>query len=200
MEQTICVWGNSIAWGAWDPEKGGWVNRLRLALEEVDDDLMVYNLGVSGDTSTDFLERFDGEAKAREPSTIIFSVGDNDAAVTLSAKKHLVSLEQFEKNIRELIRQARTWTDRILFVGTQGIDETKTNPVSWNSDIAYKKEDVKQYEDKIKQIASEKQAHFVAIPWLEPHEFEDGLHPNTKGHENIMQAVKKYLYDHKLIE
>jgi len=25
---TICVFGDSTAWGAWDLERGGWVNRL----------------------------------------------------------------------------------------------------------------------------------------------------------------------------
>ena len=34
MHKTICVFGDSISWGAWDMEKGGWVNRLWLFLAE----------------------------------------------------------------------------------------------------------------------------------------------------------------------
>ena len=33
MEKTICVFGDSITMGAWDLEKGGWVNRLRLFID-----------------------------------------------------------------------------------------------------------------------------------------------------------------------
>lgn len=29
----ILIFGDSITYGAWDSEKGGWVNRLRLTLE-----------------------------------------------------------------------------------------------------------------------------------------------------------------------
>ena len=31
---NILVFGDSITYGAWDKEKSGWVNRLRLALEK----------------------------------------------------------------------------------------------------------------------------------------------------------------------
>lgn len=30
MSKKICVFGASITWGAFDNEKGGWVNRLKL--------------------------------------------------------------------------------------------------------------------------------------------------------------------------
>ena len=31
---NILVFGDSIAYGAWDDDKAGWVNRLRLILED----------------------------------------------------------------------------------------------------------------------------------------------------------------------
>ena len=33
MEQIICLFGDSITWGAWDPEHGGWGARLRSYFE-----------------------------------------------------------------------------------------------------------------------------------------------------------------------
>ena len=74
--QTICVFGDSIAWGASDSEKGGWVERLKIYMGEHRSG-NVYNLGVSGDTTNDLLERFEQEAKARESDVIIFAVGTN---------------------------------------------------------------------------------------------------------------------------
>jgi lysophospholipase L1-like esterase len=54
--ETICVFGDSITWGAYDPERGGWVNRLRNDLEKKE--IESYNLGISGDTTADLLKRF----------------------------------------------------------------------------------------------------------------------------------------------
>ena len=74
---TICVFGDSIAWGAVDPENGGWVNCLRNYFESkslrVDQDTDVYNLGISGDNTNDLLARFDVEVRARNPDTIVFA-------------------------------------------------------------------------------------------------------------------------------
>ena len=30
IQGNICVFGDSIVWGAWDKEKAGWVNRLAI--------------------------------------------------------------------------------------------------------------------------------------------------------------------------
>ena len=46
---TICVFGDSITWGASDYEKGGWVERLKTYLMKNKNDVDVYNLGVSGE-------------------------------------------------------------------------------------------------------------------------------------------------------
>ena len=51
----ILIFGDSIAWGAWDKE-GGWVQRLRKLIDEKnlsDPEFycLVYNLGVSGNKS-----------------------------------------------------------------------------------------------------------------------------------------------------
>lgn len=86
MQFIAC--GHSITMGFWDPA-GGWVQRLRekldeRALEEQDEELVceVYNLGVSGDYTTDLLERFDEEVERRlweeDETTIILQIGAND--------------------------------------------------------------------------------------------------------------------------
>jgi len=80
MEQVICIFGASTTWGAWDKEKGGWVNRLRLFFDKNYDNVDVYNLGVSGDTSNGLLKRFKIECEAREPTIILISMGENDSA------------------------------------------------------------------------------------------------------------------------
>jgi len=36
--KSICIFGDSVSWGAWDMEKGGWVNRLWFYVAKRDDD------------------------------------------------------------------------------------------------------------------------------------------------------------------
>src|SRR3989338_9313414 len=71
---SICVFGDSTAWGAWDLEKGGWVNRLwfHVAKRKDDDYVEVYNCSVSGATTDTILERFESEAKIRSADALIF--------------------------------------------------------------------------------------------------------------------------------
>ena len=99
MDQNICVFGDSVTWGAWD-NKGGWVSRLRAFIESGNRDYFVYNLGVSGDTTKELLGRFDIEAKARSPNIIIFQIGDNDSIFVKSGDKNLVELEVLRKILR----------------------------------------------------------------------------------------------------
>lgn len=97
---SICVFGDSIVWGAWDKEMGGWVNRLRLSLEKKGFDGEVYNLGISGDTSDGLIKRFEAEAEVRDADVAIISIGVNDSATDDSGNL-VISPQQFEQNLRD---------------------------------------------------------------------------------------------------
>jgi lysophospholipase L1-like esterase len=81
--ELICVFGDSTAWGAWDLEKGGWVNRLWFHLAKNNDEhyCELYNLSISGGTTYTILDRFESEAKIRNADALIFQSGGNDAAI-----------------------------------------------------------------------------------------------------------------------
>ena len=105
----ICIFGDSIAYGFSDLEKGGWVNRLRLYVENEHPEwaCQVYNQGVSGDDTNDLLNRFKTEAEAREPEIIIFAIGINDSMYIEKQQNSRVALEQFKENLKELLTQAK---------------------------------------------------------------------------------------------
>lgn len=199
MEHTICIFGASTTWGAWDKEKGGWVNRLRLFLEN-NYEVFVYNLGVSGDTTKDLLERFETEAKARNPTIIMFSISDNDSLYIKSEDKNLVNIKDFEKNLKELIKKSKKFTNKIIFLGSKSVDESKTNPIPWQKDYYYTKENMKLYDKKVREIAENNDCNYIFLfNELNNKDFEDGLHPNSKGHEKIFQKVKEFLLNEKLL-
>ncbi len=190
---TICVFGDSTAWGAWDLEKGGWVNRLWLYLANKDSETDVYNLSISGGTSQTILDRFESEAKIREANILIFQTGGNDAAYEHTEDNHQVSLDKFRYNLEEIIKRAKGITKNIVFIGFKNCDESKTMPVSWR-DIYYTNKDIKIYNQTIKEVCEKNNILFLDVfGILDNNDFEDGLHPNASGHHKLFEKVKNFL-------
>ena len=48
-------------------------------------------------------------------------------------------------------------------------------------------------------VCCEQNILFLDIPDLANDEFEDGLHPNAKGHKKIFEVVKDFLIQQKII-
>jgi lysophospholipase L1-like esterase len=211
----ILVFGDSIVYGAWDREKeGGWVHRLRKFLDEKhfiepDFDYAVYNLGVSGNTIGELLERFEFETKGRveedEEMIIIFQIGINDSQFVISQNGLRTSSEKFRENVEKLINQAQKFTSKIVFVGLTPVDESKTTPIPWNPDKIYKNENIKMKNEIIKSVCRKNNIYFIEIfeKWIKSDYkklIEDGLHPNSAGHKKIFEAVKDFLIQEKIIK
>src|SRR5208283_3261830 len=108
---NILVFGDSIAYGAWDKD-GGWVQRLRKFLDaknlsDPNSYFLLYNLGISGDNTEKLLGRIDPEIRARleenKPLAIIFAIGTNDSQFVMNQNNNGVSPVQFAENMRALI-------------------------------------------------------------------------------------------------
>jgi len=194
MEQTICIFGDSIVWGSWDPEEGGWVSRLRCYLETSDYEIRIYNCGVSGNNTDKLLQRFDVEAAAREPNIVIFAIGINDSQYVNSKNNSRVLIERFQNNLQKLISKAKKFTQKIIFLSLTKVDESKTMPVPWDTTKYYDEENVKKYNSKIKDICNKNSLQFINIfDLLDNSDLEDGLHPNQEGHKKIFLKIKDFL-------
>lgn len=196
---NILIFGDSITYGAWDKENGGWVNRLRLALENKSEAYFnIYNLGIPGETTINLKKRFDNECNCRfnnnDKTIIIFSIGINDSQ--LIEGKSAVLMKDFKKNIIELIDKAKQYTSHLLFIGLTKVDETRTKPVSWDNNINYANEDVIKYNEELKKICKEKVVSYLDIfNLLDTKDLDDGLHPNNNGHQKLCEGILKYLQD-----
>ncbi len=194
MSQHICLFGDSITWGAWDTEKSGWGFRLRTHFESNNFDVMVYNCGVSGDTTNELLKRFAVESEAREPNTIIFAIGINDSYYFGSKDKPSVPIEQFQDNLQKLIGEAKKFCSNIIFLGLTPIDESKTKPISWEKTIYHDQKNTILYDDKIKIVCEKNKIPFVnLLESLDTDDIHDGVHPNPRGHKKIFLKVKECL-------
>ena len=197
---SLCIFGDSTAWGAWDTDMGGWVNRLWLHTGKRDGEhyLEIYNLSISGGTTKTILERFEAEAKIRNADALLFQTGGNDAAYQGAPGNFSISPEAFCANLREIIRRARAITQHIIFTDLKNCDESKTMPVPW-ADMYYANEHIAAYTAIMQEVCEEQGVLLLDLPPLQNDEFDDGLHPNARGHEKIFIAVRDFLLQHRWI-
>ncbi|MDE2021986.1 MAG: hypothetical protein KGI71_03725 [Patescibacteria group bacterium] len=202
MEKQFFIFGDSITYGAIDRE-GGWTNRLRKYLDNrmIDSGgkefFMLYNLGVSGDTTADLLARFEQELVARmdasEEAIVIFAIGINDSQHTDKEDSYRVNPTDFESNIVKLHEQAKgKGAARIVFIGLTDVDESRTMPVSWAKGKYYDNESIQKYEKIIRAFCETN--HLLFIPMrgvLSNADLADGLHPNTRGFEKMFKVIKE---------
>lgn len=195
----ILFFGSSIAQGFWDPE-GGWVQRIRRHYDTKQlenwsqSQPLIFNLGVSGDTSTNVCQRFIAETTARqwpgEELVFVIAIGVNDACIDHGKPKGNPVL--YAENVTEIIAMARQFSFKILFVGLTPCDEDKTVPVAWG-DYTYKNQDIRQLNEILEKVCTQQNIPLVAIfDAFEPHKKEllpDGLHPNAEGHKLIASLV-----------
>lgn len=192
---NILVFGDSITYGAWDKEKSGWVNRLRLALENDNSNnyYTIFNLGISGDVTEGIKNRFDNECKIRfnknDNTIIIFSIGINDSQNIKDEDR--VLLGTFRNNVISLINSAKKYTDNILFIGLTKVDESKVTPLTWDKEKSYLNTKIINFDKELKNICLENNVDYLYIyDLLELEELFDGLHPNNVGHQKICDKVK----------
>lgn len=196
---NICIFGDSITWGAFLPFRGAWANLLRNYLESLNDKIALYDLGIDRNTSTDLLRRFDEEAKERNADLIIFAIGINDSAYRKINSSPITTPQLFKKNINELINKARKFTKNIIFVGLVKGDDSKTIPLARSTTgKCYDKENTKKYNEIIKKICESEGISFIDLfNLLNDEDFDDGLHPNLGGHQKMFEAVRRILLINK---
>ncbi len=195
MEYDILVFGDSIVYGACDSKLGGWVNRLRLYLENNrQDDYTIFNMGIPGNTTMDVLKRFDKEMNLRycvdDTQVIILAVGINDTQIINDENR--VTIDAFKKNVRKLIKKAKKYTDNVIYLGLTKVDEDKVRSLQWTHRKRYNNNQVVKYDWILKKICEKTNIKFInLLDVLEVTDLEDGVHPNSEGYEKIFNEVIK---------
>lgn len=213
MPERILVIGDSLVYGAHDKEDGGWVHRLRLDLDRMvppgqRPTYSVYNLGVRDDTTRKLLTRFESEVESRvkegDSLFLMFGIGVNDSRYVNSLDTPEIPADTFRENLGKILQIAQKLTQKIIFIGLAPVNDAKISPFPHLPDKTYTTERVKTYNNIIKTFCQENNVHFIDIfsvfISLNYHELlEDGLHPNSKGHELIFRSVKEYLKENGMI-
>lgn len=203
----VLVFGDSITQGFWDVD-GGWVERLRKhydkqQLEDLknNDEPVIFNLGVSADTTDEILQRLKNETLARtrhgDKPIVIVQIGVNDSSTDHGREK--ISLEKYASNLEAIIKVCNEVASKLILIGSSACIEAQTTPTFWG-DYHYTNTRIKKYEDAMRQTAECNQVDFIPIfdkfndaLEKEKHLLEDGLHPNDQGHKLIFELVQPEL-------
>ncbi len=197
---NILVFGDSITQGFDDTEKGGWVNRLFVALsarhagQGHDDFHTVFNLGISGDTTDALLLRVGTEISARadDKLLIIFDIGGNDCVRNLVTNECQVSLKKFIENYRNLILLGKAHGS-VVCLGLHDSNELQLNPIPHYKDHACLQVDHDLYDAEVRRLTAEHAVTYVPMTGMLSEDFTkftyDGDHPSAIGHEMIFTRV-----------
>lgn len=198
--------GDSITYGEYDGVFGGWVDILkRYALQqfhEGSNELILFNLGIGGETTEGLLKRMPHELAARnsaEGNIVFIGYGANDLAVKDGSQ--LVSPDQFRDNIKTAVQHAKQYSGDIYLVSilpfSEKVDgvESATGKLRINGDVLL-------YNQILKDTAAENALHYIDFyaALVEDKEIllsADGVHPNEKGYgimaETAIPIIEKYL-------
>ncbi|WDF45207.1 GDSL-type esterase/lipase family protein [Chryseobacterium sp. KACC 21268] len=199
--------GDSITYGEYDGIFGGWVDILkRYALQKYNEgstnELILFNLGIGGETSEGLVKRIPHEMKARnsaDGNIVFIGYGANDLAV--KDGNQMVNAEQFKANIETAIQDAKLYSENIYFVSILPISEKIDSKVSTTGKIRTN-ENILVYNQILKDIATENALSYIDFhsAFLEDKEIllsKDGVHPNEKGYgmmaEIALPIIEKYL-------
>lgn len=198
--------GDSITYGEYDGIFGGWVDILkRYALQkynEGNNELILFNLGIGGETTEGLLNRMSHEMKARnsvDGNIIFIGYGANDLAK--KDENQLVNPEQFKTNIEIAVQNAKQYSKDIYLVSILPLSENIDSKVSPTGKVRTN-EDVLIYNQILKTIATENSLNYIDFHSAFLHDKEillskDGVHPNEKGYglmaEIAIPIIEKYL-------
>ena len=195
----ILVFGDSIAWGAYDTEAGGWVERLKtFFLKSYEKKgVGIYNFSVSSNDTRGVLHFLQHDISKldeieQEDKILLFSMGSNDARHADNKTQLYIPEKEFQCNLTAIVKIAKKHSSTIIFTGLLKVDEQITLP--WNTIDSWNNKDIQHYNSIIESFCKKEKLHFIPF-WnlLSAKDLADGLHPNSKGHKKIYRKVKQYL-------
>lgn len=198
--------GDSITYGEYDGIFGGWVDILkRYALQQFHEgknELILFNLGIGGETTDGLIKRIPHELNARnaaDGNIVFIAYGANDLAAKEGEK--LVNPERFKSNILTAVQHAKQFSRDIYLVSILPFSSKLDGVVSVTGKMRVSG-DVVVYNQILKDIVIENSLTYIDFyaAFLHDKEIllsEDGVHPNEKGYgmmsEIAIPIIEKYL-------
>lgn len=178
-EKTILALGDSLTAWLWLSIENSYPSQLEAKLREKGYNYKLINAGISWDTTAGLLSRLDWALEWDVPSLVILCIGANDA---FQGK----SVEDIEKNLRQIIEKIQAKNTPILFAGMRA-------PLNLGGEYG------KQYEAIFPKLAKEYNLVYMDffLQWVAlkaQYNQDDRIHPNKDWYaivvENLMEILE----------
>tara|TARA_Y100000310_G_C20361780_1_gene659320 strand:+ start:99 stop:692 length:594 start_codon:yes stop_codon:yes gene_type:complete len=190
----IFAFGDSITLG-----KGkltSWSELLKKKYGRGGQSNIVYNLGICAENSRGLSDRIEFELKSRlkntkESNVIIFiSVGMNDLKALNDPKNYQISPKDFKKNLKEIIKIAKKFSDIIYLIDINKVDEDLSAPFM---NIYFTNEGVERYNKLIYEVSKDSSIPAIKTNFGKYYKslLFDGVHPNKEGYKMIFDKIWK---------
>lgn len=147
------------------------------------------NSGISGNRSTDLLERFENDVINHNPDIVTICIGINDVLRKYNNGFGPVDIETYEQNLENMINQTLTKTNNIILLSPYVVEPNKQNPMLY---------DMISYGDICKKLSNKYNFKFISLQdcfnnylnHLTPSIIApDLIHPTFTGHTIISNLL-----------
>ena len=200
----ICL-GDSLTLGIGSPELDKWPLRVALALEkEWPGAYDLYIRAWNGGTTTDALNKVEGEVGYLLPGIVLIALGVNDALVRKIRQTALVGVEDFRTNLEELNRFVVARGGQTIFI-VQHVPEPDERPADRRYYVAGNgktyRENYEPYCRVVNEVGAKGNIPVIDIPALLENEgtksaalvIDDGLHLSSEGNATYARLVFRRL-------
>lgn len=196
----VCFFGDSICFGQYISPHKGWVSRIGQLLDAIDNEIILMNPSISGNTTRMALERMSYDALSHHPDVMLIQFGLNDSNCWASDKGlSRVSRKSFSGNLSEMI-------DKSFCYGAKKVLLNNNHPVTkkfqHESAISYD-ESSREYNEIIREVAINygSKVEFTdvekifddktrkGVEELSKYLLEDGIHLSKKGHDLYYESI-----------
>lgn len=211
--QIVCI-GASTVYGV-GGATGGWADLLKRDFHKAmyqkggtGEWHEVYNLGVPGADLAMQRERVEVCLRTiRKPGRkliVLFQGGSNNAKAVDRPDNFVSTPEEYRQGMVTFLELLRRLSDGVICLGMLPMNQDKVMPIEKdrekNSKVYFPNERIRQFEAIFQEVATSQQLAFVplfeavtAIGWTKEYQYEDGIHPNDRGHEWLCQSAKQEL-------
>ena len=174
--EKVLLFGDSLMSGYGLPEDDHLSVVLEKSLKSDGNEIQIFNGSISGDTSSDGLDRIEDELSDASYDLIIIGLGANDML-------RRINPDQTKQNLEDIINIITSNNIKIILAG---MIASPTNGLN------YKKKFDKIYPDLSKKFELELIPFLLKGVALNPSLNQaDGIHPNEKGVLIIAETIKK---------
>lgn len=171
---SIVVFGDSISAAYGIEVNKGWVAKLQHKLKQQKKDYQVINASVSGETTSGGLSRLPQVLSQYQPHILILELGGNDGLRGQPPKL-------MQQNLQKMIQQAKQQKIKVVLLGMK---------IPPNYGKAYNQAFEKAFVD----VANTERVPFVpffleGVGGNDDLMQADGIHPNEKGQDRLLQNV-----------